>query len=47
MGQSKAGSPIKRGDYMEKALYNLDDTRRLPYGLLTEWCELLRVWIYT
>jgi len=33
MGPSEAGSPILGEDYPVKALYNLDNTCRLPYGL--------------
>ena len=33
MGPSAAGSPILGEDYPVKALYNLDNTCRLPYGL--------------
>jgi hypothetical protein len=32
MGMSTAGSPIEGEDYPLKALYNLDNTCRLPYG---------------
>ena len=33
MGPSEAGSPIKGdGNYPLKALYNLDNTCRFPYG---------------
>ena len=33
MGPSEAGSPIRGEDYPLNALYNLDNTCRLPYGL--------------
>ena len=33
MGSSSAGSPLRGADYPVKALYNLDNTCRLPYGI--------------